>query len=244
MSDTKTAAIIVIGNEILSAKVADENGIYLARELRELGVSVQRMVVIPDDETAIGDEVRWCAGRFHWVFTTGGVGPTHDDVTMAGIARGLGRRVLPSPEIEAMLRRYLGAALNAAALKIAWVPEGAGLIVEPGLTFPVVAVENIFIFPGVPAAVRRKFTAIKHRFQDRPFHLRKIHVREREEQIAQTLNAVLANFPKLMLGSYPVGFSPDEHVILTLESKDPAYLGAAFDLLLVSLPPDRVLKVE
>lgn len=241
---SKTAAVIIIGNEILSGKVTDENGAFLARELRRLGVDLQRMVVVADDAEAIGAEVRHCAQRFDVVLTTGGVGPTHDDVTMAGIARGLGREVARHPELAAVIRRLFGPAANEAALKIAEVPQGAELIFEEGLSFPLVAVANVYIFPGVPLTAHRKFLAIKHRFQDSPYFLKKIQISAPEEQIASDLNAVLETYPKLLLGSYPTEFGPNAKVTLTLESKDPDYLAAAFERLLGLLPRDRILKVE
>jgi molybdenum cofactor synthesis domain-containing protein len=240
----KTAAVIIIGNEILSGKVTDENGAFLARELRRLGVDLQRMVVVADDADAIGEEVRRCSERFDVVLTTGGVGPTHDDVTMAGIARGLGRAVVRHPELAALIGRLFGAAVNEAALKISEVPDGAELIVEEGLTFPLVAVGNVYIFPGVPQTAQHKFAAVKHRFQDSPYFIKKIQISSNEEQIAADLNAVLKAYPNLLLGSYPTAFGPDAKVVLTLESKDPVYLAAAFDRLIGLLPRDRILKVE
>lgn len=241
---SKTAAIVIIGNEILSGKVADENGAFLARELRRLGVDLQRMAVVPDDPDAIGEEVRRCSERFDLVLTTGGVGPTHDDVTIAGIARGFGRGVMRHPELVAAIRRLFGAATNDAALKVSEVPEGAELIIGEGLTFPLVTVGNVYIFPGVPQLARRKFSAIKHRFQDSPYYIKKISLSAHEEQIAADLNAVLDAYPKLLLGSYPTAFGPEARVMLTLESKDAAYLAAAFERLVGLLPRDRILEVE
>src|SRR6185436_10173505 len=96
----KTAGILVIGNEILSGKTADENSVFLARELRELGVDVRKVSVIPDDMQTIALEVRSFASAYDYVFTTGGVGPTHDDLTMAGIAGAFGRTIRRNAELE------------------------------------------------------------------------------------------------------------------------------------------------
>jgi molybdenum cofactor synthesis domain-containing protein len=239
----KTAAILIIGNEILSGKVADENAAYLSKELRSLGVNVQRIVVIPDEETAIAEEVATCSRRYDWVFTTGGVGPTHDDVTMAGIARGLGRKVVRDPKIEAIIQKEYGAA-NEATLKLAEVPEGAELLMANGLHFPIVTIANIFIFPGIPRAAQRKFQAIKSLFQDTPFLIRRVYLKAREVEIAHHLHALLASFPHLLLGSYPAMDRADYHVTLTLESKDPAYLESAFHRLLELLPKEKIIKTE
>ncbi len=126
----RTAGIIVIGNEILSGKVVDTNSPFLARELRGLGVTLLRILTIPDDVETIAAAVREFHTSFDVVFTSGGVGPTHDDVTMEGVARGLGRRVIRHPAIEGRLREYLKDKVNAARLKMAEVPEGSELIVD------------------------------------------------------------------------------------------------------------------
>ena len=101
---TKTAGILVIGNEILSGKTADENSIFLARELRELGVDVRKIAVVADDVETIASEVRLFSKTHDYVFTTGGVGPTHDDLTMEGVAAAFGRRIQRNPDLEAALR--------------------------------------------------------------------------------------------------------------------------------------------
>jgi molybdenum cofactor synthesis domain-containing protein len=232
----KTAAILIIGNEILSGKVIDENAAYLSRELRTLGVNVQRIVVVPDDVSAIAEEVATCSPRYDWVFTTGGVGPTHDDVTMTGIAKGLGRKVVRDPRIEAVIRREFGDSVE--------VPEGAELLTSDGLHFPIVSIANIYIFPGIPRATQRKFQAIKSLFQEKPFLIRRIFLKAREVEIAHHLHRLLQVFPDLLLGSYPEADRSDYHLTLTLESKDPIYLESAFKHLLELLPQDKIVKTE
>jgi FAD synthetase len=231
----KSAGILVIGNEILSGKTVDENSGFLARELRELGVDVRKMSVISDDVETIGVEVRAFSSAHDYVFTSGGVGPTHDDLTMDGIARAFDRKIGRNPQLEAALRGYYPAELVEPNLRMADVPEGARLIGGPGLWFPVVAVENVFIFPGVPEILRRKFSRIREMFRDAPYHLKEVYLRADEGQIAAILHSVLARFPELLLGSYPYFDDRAYSVKLTLESKDPAYLDAAHDLLVEEL---------
>src|SRR5579884_2407614 len=160
----KTAAIVVIGNEILSGKTQDENALFLARELRELGVDLRKISVIPDELDLIAAEVRGFSAEFDFVFTTGGVGPTHDDVTMDGIAIAFGQKIRRHPELEAILRHYYNADLIEGNLRMADVPDGARLVGGKGMWFPVVAGENVFIFPGVPEILQRKFNRIKEMF--------------------------------------------------------------------------------
>lgn len=240
----KTAGIIVIGNEILSGKVVDTNSPYLCQELRSLGVDVQRIVVIPDDIPVIANETATFSGMFDYVFTTGGVGPTHDDVTIEAIARGLQREVVIHPELDALLQQHWSDRPSAARQKMASVPQGAQLLMEPSLPVPVLWVENVYIFPGIPQLFRRKFDSIKDRFRDTPYHGRQIYVTASESTFSHLLETLMDEFPDLMLGSYPVLKNPDYRVKLTLESKDPDYLTQAYERLLALLPPDDIYKVE
>ena len=224
---SKTAGIIVIGNEILSGKTRDENSPYLVRELRDLGVDVRKICVVPDELRLISYEVKDFSKSYDYVFTTGGVGPTHDDLTMNGIAAAFGVQIRRNSELESNIRNFYAPELIDGNLRMADVPEGARLLGGKGLWFPVIAVENVYIFPGVPEILRKKFDRIKETFRDAPFYLREIYLKADEGQIAATLHEVLAEFPSLLLGSYPYFDNPDYSIKLTLESKDSAYLERA-----------------
>jgi FAD synthetase len=236
----KTAGIVIIGNEILSGKVQDANAAYLLRELRLLGVNVKKVSVIPDEIDIIAIEVATFARQFDVVFTSGGVGPTHDDVTIEGIAKAFGRRVIRHPELEHLLRSRYGNDLNEARLKLTEVPEGAVLIREDGLWLPAVTMENVYIFPGIPDLLRQKFESIRERFRESPYFLRKVYVKESEGTIAASLHDLLREFSELMLGSYPDLHNPAYKVLLTLESKDEMYLQTALERLLTLLPRGSV----
>jgi molybdenum cofactor synthesis domain-containing protein len=239
-----SAAILVIGNEVLSGKVADANSPYLCRELRTLGVDVERIVTIPDLIEVIGAEVRTLADAHDLVFTSGGVGPTHDDLTMEGVARAFGLPLERNESIVARIERAQGAALNESQLKMAMVPKDAMLIDAGDLWFPVVVVQNVHIFPGIPELLRKKFEAIRERFRGVPFLLKRVFVKRRESDIAAALNELLVEFPELMLGSYPKVGEETFHVLLTLESRDAGYLQRALDALLGRLPSGCVHRVE
>ncbi len=241
---TTTAGILIIGNEILSGKVQDANSPYLCRELRALGVEVKRISVIPDDVEVIAAEAAAFSTAYDIVITSGGVGPTHDDVTIEGIAKGLGQRVISHPDLEQVLKKLYGGKVNSAHLRMAQVPEGAELFGQPDLAFPVVILKNIYIFPGIPDILRQKFNGIKERFRDTPFFLKKVFVTTGESSIAEHLNIVMREFPALLLGSYPELNNPEYRVKLTLESKDPAYLDRALSRLMTLLPASSVAKVE
>ncbi len=239
-----TAGILVIGNEILSGKVEDTNSPYLARELRALGVDLQRILVIPDDVEIIAHETRTMSDAYDHVFTSGGIGPTHDDLTMDGIAAAFGVPIERSESIVNRLHRAIGSDLNDSQLKMAQVPKGAQLLDVGDLWFPVVIVENVHIFPGIPELLRKKFESIRARFRGVPVLLKRVYVKLRESDIAHSLNELLEEFPELMLGSYPKIGVEAFHVLLTLESRDAGYLQNALDSLLERLPADSIHKVE
>jgi FAD synthetase len=238
----KTAGIILVGNEILSGKIVDANAAYLCRELRELGVDVRRITVIADEVEVIAGEVRGFSHAFDIVFTSGGVGPTHDDVTIEGVARAMGVAVVRHPVLVALLERYHGYPVNEANLRMAEVPEGATLVGQ-SLRFPTILMRNVYVLPGVPEIFRQKFDAIRERFRDVPFHLKCVFVRIGEGVLAGHLNTLLSDFPALSLGSYPEFSNPEYRVKVTLESRDEAYLEGALERFLARLPPEAVVKV-
>jgi molybdenum cofactor synthesis domain-containing protein len=241
---SKTAGIIIIGNEVLSGKTQDTNSHFLCKELRSLGVEVQRILVIPDEIQLIGKEIVPFTQQWDLVFTTGGVGPTHDDVTMAGIAYGFGVKVIRHHDLERRLRERHGKNINQARLRMAEVPEGAELIGEGSLYAPVVKFHNIYIFPGIPKILQERFRVIKERFRETPFFLKMIYVKEGEGVIASTLTDLLVDFPNLLLGSYPVLDDPDFKVKVTLESKDGSYLNRALERLLSTLPSGAIHRID
>jgi molybdenum cofactor synthesis domain-containing protein len=238
----KTAGILVIGNEILSGKTVDENSPFLARELRGLGVDVRRILVIPDETAIIARETRALSAAHDFVFTTGGVGPTHDDLTMDGIALAFGRKIVRMQELVTALGMLYPQDVLEPNLRMADVPEGAALV-GTSLVFPVIVVENVYIFPGVPEILQRKFSRIRELFRDVPYRLREIYLREDEGRVAAALHRVLDRFPDLLLGSYPYLDNPDYSIKLTLESKDGAYLEQASALLLEELSKLHVKPV-
>ncbi len=239
-----TAALLVIGNEILSGKVRDTNSAFLAVELRKLGVDLERLLTIADEIDLIARETRAMSEAYDFVFTSGGIGPTHDDMTMDGIAQAFGRRVEFNQSMLDRMARYSDKPLNDAMKKMALIPTGADVLDVGGLWFPVVVVENVHIFPGIPELFEKKFHSISDRFSGVPFVLRKLYVRENESDIAEILNALLREFPELMLGSYPRINEEHYRVMLTLESRDAEYVGRATQMLVENLPTDAIYKLE
>lgn len=243
-----TAGILIIGNEILSGKIRDENTPYLLDRLRGQGVEVGAVHVIPDDVERIAGEVRAFSERFDHVLTTGGVGPTHDDVTMEAVARAFDAPLETHAEMERKLREALdGSEPNASQLKMCLLPRGARLVHSRDLWFPLVYVRNVYVFPGIPRLLQAKFESVRERFRGAPFHLRRIYLGCIESDVAEQLDELLVEFPELLLGSYPRtdarSSESDYLTMLTLESRDEPYVLRAVDALLGRLQ-SNVLRVE
>jgi molybdenum cofactor synthesis domain-containing protein len=239
-----SAGILVIGNEILSGKVVDTNSPYLCRELRALGVDVERIATIPDTIEVIAEFVKALSQAYDFVFTSGGIGPTHDDLTIEGVAAAFGRPIERSDSIVARITRALGKEPSESQLKMARIPAGASLLDAGDLWFPLVIVENVYILPGIPELLRKKFESARERFRGVPFVLKRVYVTAMESEIAEDLHALLERFPELMLGSYPKIQEESFRVLLTLESRDAGYVQNALDALLERLPEGTVYKVE
>jgi len=238
-----TAGIIIIGDEILTGKFREENGAFLIGELRALGVDLRRLVIIPDELDEIARTVTIFAKRYDHVFTSGGVGPTHDDVTMKGIAQGFGVGVVRQPELEAKIRAYWGEKLDEANLRLADVPEGAQLIYGNDQIWPVVAYGNVYILPGVPGLFRRKFVDIRDRFRAEPVTTARVYIDEEEGAIAADLDAVVAAFPGVKIGSYPRFSEKDFRVLVTFEGRAGGDVAAAHAMLVERLG-SRVVRIE
>src|SRR5574340_618492 len=243
-ASTSTAGIIIIGDEILSARVPDTNSSYLASELRKLGVNLMRISVISDNTEVIGNEAVDFSGRHDFVFTSGGVGPTHDDVTMEGIAKGFGTRLIRHPHLEEYFRLKCGDRLNQALLKMAEVPEGSDIIDFSDMSFPLVRYRNIFIFPGIPEYLRNKFSLIKERFRTSAFYLRRLFLNANESDIAEILNTLVAENKDVLFGSYPVLGNPEYKIIITAESKSEEAVSRSMDELIRRIPENIIAGVQ
>ncbi len=243
-SITKTAGIIIIGNEILSGKVMDVNSYFLVSELRSLGVDVLRICVIPDDIKTIGEEALLFSRLYDYVFTTGGIGPTHDDVTIEAIARAFGVNMVLNPEIVKWINKRYGDSVNNAVLKMALVPEGAELLDNEGNNLPIIFFKNILIFPGVPQLLKNKFLAIKERFRCPAFFVKRLFIYADESFIAESLTTVAEAHSDVIIGSYPIANNPEYHIIVTVESKSELTVQSVIDELLRLIPKSVIVKIE
>jgi len=202
---TVTAAVLIIGNEILSGRTQDVNLNFLARELGALGIRVREARVVPDVEEEIVAAVNHCRRRYDLVFTTGGIGPTHDDITSPSIAKAFGVEWVRNPEAVALLaRHYENGMLNEARLRMATVPKGARLIDNPVSTAPGFEMENVYVLAGVPSIMRAMFDGLKPRLPGgKAVTSRTVSTYLGEGTIAEALGRLQDRFPALEVGSYP-----------------------------------------
>src|SRR5262245_27360640 len=241
-----TAGILIIGNEILTGKIQDENTPYLLRELRRQGVDVPRVHVIADVVSEIARDVREFSERFDYVLTSGGVGPTHDDVTMEGVAAAFDLPLVAHEEMVAMRRGALrGKEPNASHMKMCMLPKGANLIATKDLWFPLVTVRNVFVFPGIPRLLQAKFEASRETFKGSPVYLHRVYLNLIESDIAEQLNGVVAEFASVSFGSYPrTSQEVDYMTMLTLECRDSDSAERAAEALVKAMPSGSVVRVE
>lgn len=220
-----TASVIIIGDEILTGKFADENGPFFIRRLRELGVDLRRLVSIRDGVQLIADEVRRCAAATDLVFTTGGVGPTHDDMTYEGVAAAFGVGLDVHPGLLARMTDY-GIAATPMNLRMATLPAGAELI-DLDDRWPVVRMRNVHIFPGVPALLRGSFDALAPSLSGRPVVTARIYADDWESSVADRLAQIAGRYPDVAIGSYPRYHEDSGRLIVTFEGHDEARVAGA-----------------
>lgn len=239
------AAAVIIGNEVLSAKVRDANGPVLIQRLRDQGIPLHSVETIPDEVDVIAEAVSRARQRARWVFTSGGIGPTHDDVTVKAVAQALGRPVIRLPEMVALLEKNHPEGASIAALRLADAPEGAHLIAAEGMWFPALAVEDLFMLPGVPSLFRVQLDAVLATLPSFPIFLRTLYVTLRETEFALLLDAVDAEFPDVSIGSYPsFDRALDYRVKLTFEGTEDAPVLAALRRFADQLPASTIVREE
>lgn len=231
----------------------DTNSFFMCQRLRSLGVRVARVSVVPDEVDAIAGEVAAFASRFTFVLTSGGVGPTHDDVTFEAVAKAFGERVVLHPELAALVRDVFGETeARRPAMKLAQVPESSRLHYGTdrrtggAFKYPLVSVRNVYIFPGIPALMERALDGLGHLFRSEHtrFHSRAVYVAADEVLIAPVLDQADAAFRgRVSLGSYPDWASNYYRVKLTLDSESEQHLEEAHRFLVEKLPPGVVVPL-
>tara|TARA_B100000029_G_scaffold188788_1_gene186471 strand:+ start:22 stop:774 length:753 start_codon:yes stop_codon:yes gene_type:complete len=199
------SSIIIIGNEILSGRTQDTNTSTISKWLNSLGIKVQEVRVIPDIEKIIVDTVNELRKKYDYVFTTGGIGPTHDDITASSISKAFNLTYGPHKEAMSLLEKYYKPGeFNEGRQKMAWMPTNANLIYNPTSGAPGFNVENVFCLPGVPSILKSMLGDISHKLVGgEPILSQTINLRTVESEIAKSLSMVQNNNKDVDIGSYP-----------------------------------------
>jgi molybdenum cofactor synthesis domain-containing protein len=230
-----TACLIIIGNEILSGRTADANLSYIAARLGEIGIRMAEARVVPDDEAAIVEAVNACRARHSYVFTTGGIGPTHDDITAQSIAKAFGRRFERNREAERrLLAYYPPERVNEARMSMANMPEGVELIDNPISVAPGFRIENVHVLPGVPKIMQAMLDGLLPTLKGgAKVWSRAITVLAPEGDVAAAgLGDIQARFPALEIGSYPFWRPEGPGTTIVFRGTDRAQFDAAVEVLL------------
>lgn len=242
---TSTVGILLIGNELLSGKVADVNSHFLTRELFQMGITVKRIIVVPDEMDEIVSGVRELLEHADYVITSGGIGPTHDDITVEAVSTALDRPLELDPELETRAEKLFGAKLEPQHLKMATIPKGSTLVESEQTRWPALVVGRVFVFAGVPKILKRSFDATRHLFHGGvKNHVTTVFFNGNEWAIAPFLDEIVRSFPEVQLGSYPELDASDYRVKLTLESQNPEIVEHATTRLLSLLPEKDVVRTQ
>jgi molybdenum cofactor synthesis domain-containing protein len=225
-----TACLIIIGNEILSGRTKDENLAFIAKRLNERGIRLREVRVIPDIEATIVETVNTCRAAFDYVFTTGGIGPTHDDITADSVAKAFGVENRLNDEAYRLLLDYYKdpEKINDARIRMAHTPVGAALIHNPISLAPGFQMENVFVMAGVPRIMQVMFDGLGDRLVGgKPLQSVAIDARMPEGALAKGLGEVQARFADVDIGSYPYFREGAVGCTLVLRGADASRLSAA-----------------
>ena len=226
-----TAAMIVIGDEILSGRTRDSNMHYLAGELTKVGIDLREVRVVSDDAPAIIAAVKALSATYTHVFTSGGIGPTHDDITADCIAAAFDRPIDVRDDARALLAAHYartGGELNAARLRMARIPDGARLIDNPVSTAPGFTVENVHVMAGVPAVFQAMVASILPTLTGgKPLLSQTLRIQRGEGDIAGPLSDLAARYPELSMGSYPFQVNGVYGANIVIRGQDGARVDAA-----------------
>jgi molybdenum cofactor synthesis domain-containing protein len=229
MSDIVTAGILVIGDEILSGRTKDKNIGFIAEYLTNIGIDLKEVRVVSDDEPEIIAALDALRKRYDYVFTTGGIGPTHDDITADAVAKAFGVRIDHHPEVVARFKERFGDDLNEARLRMARIPDGADLIQSATILAPGFKIENVIVMAGVPSIMQAMMDIVSPKLKSGVRMLSDtVRADAREGDIGGPLGLIAKAHPDAIIGSYP--FIDDAHkpnVNLVVRSRDQAKLDAA-----------------
>lgn len=232
-NDVSTAAVLVIGDEILSGRTKDKNIGYIADRLTEVGVDMKEVRIVSDEQPDIIAALNALRARYTYVFTTGGIGPTHDDITADSVAAAFGVSIdVDERAVAVMLERYERSDLTEARLRMARIPEGADLVANPVSKAPGFNIGNVFVMAGVPSIMQAMMDDVVPRLKGgQTMHSETIEAGMGEGAVAKPLGALQDEFPDVAIGSYPYQRDGKFQTRLVLRSRDTARLQQATEQL-------------
>ena len=243
-----SACILVIGDEVLSGRTEDKNINFIAKRCDNIGVSVNEVRIIPDNKETIKNTVLECYKKFDYIFTTGGIGPTHDDITTECIASAFNLDVEINPEALKRLKDHYkksNVELNDARIKMAKIPKGAKWIDNPVSSAPGFIVENIYVLPGVPKILQAMFNNIEDEIRGITNIVSKnIIVYSPEGEIADFLESIQNEFADISIGSYPYFRPPDVGTNIVLRSINKNLINEATIAICRKLKENKILFEE
>lgn len=238
MNEQPTAAVLIIGNEILSGKTQDANLQFLGESLAALGIRLCEARVVRDEPEVIAAVVNECRARYTYVFTTGGIGPTHDDVTAQSVARAFGVDLVLDEEAARRIGRG-SRDVNASRIRMAMIPAGASLIDNSVSQAPGFRMGNVFVMAGIPSIARAMFAAVEAELErGTPIRSQSIDVYRREGDFAADLEAVARQHAEVEIGSYPFSREGRFGASIVVRGTDEARVAAAMDAVRATLCPD------
>ena len=244
MTEVVTAGILVIGDEILSGRTKDKNIGFIAEYLTNIGIDLKEVRVVADDEDDIVNGLNALRNRYNYVFTTGGIGPTHDDITADSIAKAFGVGIGYHPDVVERFRKRFGDDLNEARLRMARVPDGASLVESATIMAPGFWIGNVIVMAGVPSIMQAMMDIVAPKLKVGTRMLSEsVKANAREGDIGTPLRAIQEAHPDTVIGSYP--FRDDEgnpNTNLVVRSRDPEKLRAAMSAVEAMLATLKVAR--
>ena len=240
------AGIVIIGNEILSGRTQDTNTGTISIWLNSLGIKVQEVSIIPDVEKTIIDKINEFRKKFNYVFTSGGIGPTHDDITASSISKGFSLKYGPHEEAFSILKKYYKEGeFSEGRQKMAWMPEGAKLILNPSSGAPGFFVENVFCLPGVPSILKSMLGNLTNIIVGgEPIKSHTISLRTVESEIANSLTKVQNDNQDVEIGSYPFFHAGKLGVSIVIRSEDQTKIDVCNSQILKFVNAKKIEVVE
>ncbi|XP_019762991.2 FAD synthase [Dendroctonus ponderosae] len=245
------AGIVVIGDEILKGEVFDTNSTFLAKELHRLGLKLKKISVVSDDVQEIGDEIRLFSKTFDYVLTTGGIGPTHDDVTYEGVALAFNEPLVLHPELKDICCEfYRTTDPLSAGMKLAYIPRSSRLhyktVSGANLSYPNVSVKNVYMFPGIPELLKKTVSEVGPLLfrSNKRFFTRAFYCNVAEYRIITELQQVVDEFPSVQFGCYPKLHHSIYQVKITVESCCEDSTSKAYERLKELIPAHYIVDVE